>query len=73
MKEVKTNYKPGRYEYPMCNGENRNGWIMKLQESPRENVREMYERLVELGYTHISFYEVSTRVKGVHNIIAYVK
>lgn len=72
MKEIKTNYKPGRYEYPLCNGENKEGWMMKHQEF-RESAKEFYERLASKGYKRISLYEVSTRVKGIHNLIAYVK
>lgn len=72
MMEIKTNYKKGRYSYPMCNGEERNGYTMKLREF-RESIDDFYKRLVESGYTTISFYEVSTRVRGLHNTIAYVK
>lgn len=72
MKEIKTNYRVGRYEYPISNGNNREGWIMKLAEF-RETPKEFYERLVKLGYAKISLYEVSTRIKGVHNLIAYCK
>lgn len=73
MKEIKTNYEKGRFSYPMCNGESRNGWIMKLKKDCRESNNEFYQRLVEEGYTTIKFYEVSTRVRGLHNTIAYVK
>lgn len=73
MKEIKTNYREGRYTYPISNGENREGWTMKLQNSCSESPKEMYERLIEAGYTKISFYEVTTRIKGLHNIIAYCK
>lgn len=72
MKEIKTNYRVGRYGYPLCNGENREGWLMRLAEF-RETPKEFYERLVKLGYTRISLYEVSTRIKGVHDLIAYCK
>lgn len=73
MKEIKTNYREDRYEYLLCNGDSKEGWVMMLQTSPRESVKEMYERLAAQGWTRISFYETSTRVKGIHNIIAYVK
>lgn len=72
-KEIKTNYRKGRYSFPMCNGEDRKGWTMKIKESCRESNEEFFQRLVERGYTHISFYEVSTRIRGLHDTIAYVK
>lgn len=73
MEGIKTNYRKERYSYPVCNGENKEGWIMKLKESCRESNSEFFQRLVDSGYTHISFYEVTTRIKGYHNTIAYVK
>lgn len=73
MKEIKTNYEKGRFSYPMCNGQDKKGWIMKLKNDCRESNNEFYQRLVEEGYTTIMFYEVSTRVRGFHNTIAYVK
>lgn len=72
-KEIKTNYREGRCSYPLCNGENKEGWIMKLKESHRETNEEFFERLASSGYTKISLYEVSTRIKGLHDTIAYVK
>lgn len=71
-KEIKTNYVEGRSTYPLCNGESKNGWTMKLKEF-KESDKEFYERLVAMGYTNIKFYEVTTRVKGLHETIAYVK
>lgn len=73
MKEIKTNYRSGRCSYPVCNGENREGWSMKLKDSCRETNEEFYERLASRGYSRISFYEVTTRIKGLHEVIAYVK
>ena len=73
MKEIKTNYRKGRFSYPMCNGEDRNGWTMKLKRDCKESIGEFYQRLVDLGYTNIKFYEVATRVRGYHDTIAYVK
>lgn len=72
-KEIKTNYRAGRYGYPLCNGEERKGWMMKLKESCRETDKEFYERLASRGYSRISLYEVTTRIKGLHETIAYVK
>ena len=72
-KEIKTNYRKERYEYPICNGEDRKGWTIKLKDSCRESDHEFFERLVEQGYKRISFYETTTCVKGLHELIAYVK
>ena len=72
MKEIKTNYKPFR-SYPLCDGNNREGWRMKLKNDCRESNKEFFERLVAEGYTKISFYEVTTRVRGYHDVIAYCK
>lgn len=72
MKKIITNYREGRTEYPLCNGEGRPGRYMVLK-NLRESNKEFYERLVNSGYTKIGFYEVSTRVRGLHNLIAYVK
>ena len=72
MKKIITNYKEDRYEYPLCNGEDKPNRYMVLRKF-RESNKEFYERLVALGYTRISFYEVTTRVRGLHDLIAYVK
>ena len=72
MKKIKTNY--GQFKsYALCNGNDKKGWIMKTKDSCRESDKEFFERLVNSGYTTISFYEVSTRVRGLHDVIAYVK
>lgn len=70
--EIKTNYRPGRSGYPVCDGNGRKGWTMKSQNF-RETDKEFFDRLVGYGYTRISFYEVTTRIKGLHELIAYVK
>ena len=72
MEKIRSNYRKERYSYPLCNGEDREGWIMKLKEFG-ESIDEFYERLVNCGYKKISFYEVSTRIRGLHDTIAYVK
>ena len=71
-KEIKTNYAPFK-TYALCNGNNKEGWLLKIKNSCRESNEEFYNRLVEEGYTNIKFYETSTRVRGIHNVIAYVK
>lgn len=72
MKDIKTNYAPYK-TYALCDGNNRKGWAMELKKNCRETDKEFFERLVSYGYTRISFYEVSTRVRGYHEVIAYCK
>lgn len=72
MKEVKTNYLEFA-SYRLCNGNDKKGYIMKLKSNCRESNKEFYERLVNEGWTTIMFYEVSTRIRGLHDVIAYVK
>lgn len=70
--EVTTNYE--KYgSYPMCDGNDKKTMRMMIRENCRESAEEMLERLAGYGYTRITFYETSTRVKGIHNLIAYCK
>lgn len=71
--DVKTNYKPGRYHYPLCRGNERPGWEIKLPKDFRETPDEMFKSFVNQGYKRIAFYETPTAVKGYHNLMAYVK
>lgn len=58
--------------YSICNGEDKKTMIMKLAKF-RESDKEMFERLKDNGYKRITFYYVTTRVKGLYDLIAYVK
>ena len=69
-REVITNY--GGY-YPYSDGDNKKTMRMVLKEKFNETDREMLERLAGAGYTRITFYETTTRVRGLHEIIAFVK
>lgn len=72
-KEVITNYREDRYTYPLCAGEDKEGWYMMLKKDFRESDKDFFERLKRAGWRRISFYEVSTAVRGYHETIAYVK
>lgn len=37
----------------------------------RETNEDFFKRLVEYGYTRIRFGEVSTRIRGFHDVVAY--
>lgn len=69
--EVKTNWKPGRGSFPVCDGNGRDGWTMCLVQFG-ESVDEALHRLGK-HYNRVSFYEVTTCVKGYHKTIAFCK
>ena len=48
---------------------NKEGQTYKIRETPAE----MLERLAGYGYTKITFYNVSTAVRGYYDTIAYCK
>lgn len=58
--------------YSICNGEDKKTMMMKLCKF-RESDKEMFERLKNCGYKKITFYYVTTRVRGLYDLIAYVK
>lgn len=39
----------------------------------RESNEEFFKRLISYGYTRIRFGEVSTRIRGFHNVVAYCR
>lgn len=39
----------------------------------RETKEDFFKRLIEHGYTRIRFGEVSTRIKGFHDVVAYCR
>lgn len=80
-KEITTNYNE-QYNYPITNGEKRKTMKMELMEwvlregdkyRSKETEKEMLDRLVAKGYTHIAFYRTTTCVRGLYDTIAYCK
>lgn len=71
-REVKTNWYKGRCSYPLSNGEDRNGWRIRVKTDFRESDEEFVERLGEF-YSRVSLYESTTNVPGYHEVFAYVK
>lgn len=63
-KEITTNYKE-RVSYPITDG---NG---NYQDSVRfgETEESALNRLVDKGYTRITFYEMTTSVRGYHHVL----
>lgn len=80
-REIKTNYKE-HYEYPMHNGYGGTTmhyetlrWIKRdgQQYKSQESIDEMFQRLVNEGYTRITFYRMSTAIRGYNEIVAFCK
>ena len=77
-KEITTNYNSGRYhDYSIITGD-RGTMVYKRSQITgddlhRECDREMLLRLVEEGYTRITFYYTTTSVRGYYKLIAYCK
>ena len=68
-KEIKTNYKE---KYSIGNGEatkTKDIAIMRFG----ENEEQMFNRLVAMGYTNITFKYSTTQIRGYYNIYALVK
>ena len=73
-KEIKTNYKQSVHGYPILSrANNRKTMALHLPKSCRETDEQMLKRLVEAGYSTITFYYTTTRVKGYYDLIAYCK
>lgn len=81
-REIKTNYNE-HFDYPMHNGNSGFStmcyesmqWVLRdgNKYKSRESIDEMFERLVNSGYSRITFYRVTTRVRGLYDIIAFCK
>ena len=70
--EVLTNYPGGWTGYPIdSRSYSHKNSTLCLTANSRETDKQMLERLAEKGYTRITFYETTTRVKGYHELIAY--
>jgi hypothetical protein len=51
----------------------KNGWFLMLPESYTETPEELYDRLINSGYTQVKVYWCGTRIKGIHDYFAFVK
>ena len=78
-RQIKTNLGGG---YPMSDGNDKATMSMRLPDvvlregdkySHRETDEEMFARLAASGYDRITFYRVTTAVRGFYDIIAFVK
>ncbi len=48
-----TNYREDRYTYPLCAGEDKEGWYMMLKKDFRESDKDFFERLKRAGWRRI--------------------
>ena len=80
-KEIRTNYKEHN-EYPMHNGYGgttmyyeKLQWVKRdgEQYKSQECIDEMFNRLVEKGYSRITFYRMSTSIRGYNEVVAFCK
>lgn len=67
--EVRTNLGG---KYPFSDGNDKKTMVMELSNWD-ESAEEMLHRLVKKGYKTVTFYYVTTRVKGYHKRIAFCK
>ena len=73
-KEVRTNYRQSSLGYPVLSRANsRKSMSLHITKSCRETDEQMLERLAARGYSTITFYYTTTRVKGYYDLIAYCK
>lgn len=59
-------------DYHLCDGDDKPTMDMVLV-GIHESDREALERCVNRGYTRVTFYEVTTAVKGLHHRVIYAK
>lgn len=71
-REIKTNYRQSVNGYPFSDGRAKKTMIA-VYAFNQENDTELLHKLVARGYTTITFYWCTTRVKGYYNIMAYCK
>lgn len=78
-REIKTNYGGN---YPLYNGNSGNTmvcedmqWVLEdgCKYKSLEGEEKMFQRLVDCGYSRITFYRVTTRIRGMYHIIALCK
>lgn len=70
-RQIKTNL--GKGDYPFCDGNDKATMTMHLRRDYRESDTEMFERLARYGYTRITFYRTTTRVRGIYSLLAFCK
>lgn len=78
-REIKTNLGGN---YPFCDGNDKKTMKMCLPDvvltagdkyKHTECADEMFERLARRGYNRITFYYTTTMIRGIYDLIAYVK
>lgn len=78
-REIKTNLGG---EYPFCDGNDKATMTMILPKwinpdgdryAHKECDTEMFERLAKCGYNRITFYYTTTAIRGLYDLIAFVK
>lgn len=69
MENIKVNYCGRKQQEQMF----KNGWSLKIPESPNETPEEIYNRLIEQGYKQVKVYWEGTRIRGIHSYFAFVK
>ena len=72
-KEVRTNYRESWNGYPFSDGNSKKTMSMHIASGCRETDTEMLTRLVGYGYTTVTFYYTTTRVRGIYDLIAFCK
>ena len=67
--EVRTNLGA---KYPFSDGNDKKTMVMQLSEWG-ESDEQMLHRLVKKGYRTVTFYYVTTRIRGYYKLIAYCR
>lgn len=70
--EVTTNYPGGASGYPYSDGNDKKTMKMILVNF-QEREMDVIKRCVKNGYTRVTFYETTTRVRGYHKLLAFAK
>lgn len=70
-KEIITNFDEKGMD-TLVTGNNLPNYDLYCRES-KENNEEFLKRLVSYGYTRIRFAEVTTRIRGFHDVVAYCR
>lgn len=65
---MKVNYCSGKRQNEMI----KNGWSLKTSKF-NETAEELYNRMIESGYTKVKVYYGTTAIRGYHNYFAMVK
>lgn len=70
-KEIVTNYGEKTMDN-LVSGDDLPDYILYTK-NHGESTQDFFKRLIEYGYTRIRFGEVTTRIKGFHDVVAYCK